>query len=64
LGASWARVLVRADLVAADFREPRWAVPGILAEGVNLLAGSPKLGITIRPGGSAGVGSRQQDKDV
>ena len=32
------------DLVSADFPEPRWAVPGILAEGVNLLAGSPKLG--------------------
>lgn len=33
-----------AELATADFPEPRWAVPGVLAEGVNLLAGSPKLG--------------------
>ena len=32
------------ELMAADFPEPRWAVPGILAEGVNLLAGPPKVG--------------------
>jgi hypothetical protein len=31
-------------LVAATFPEPRWAVPGLLAEGCNLLAGPPKLG--------------------
>ncbi|MFD0456585.1 AAA family ATPase [Streptomyces violaceoruber] len=30
--------------MAADFPEPKWAVPGILAEGVNLLAGPPKVG--------------------
>jgi hypothetical protein len=33
-----------ADLLATDFPEPRWAVPGLLAEGVNLLAGAPKIG--------------------
>lgn len=33
-----------ADLMAADFPEPRWAVPGLVAEGLNLLVGSPKLG--------------------
>lgn len=32
------------ELMAQDFPDPRWAVPGILAEGVNLLAGSPKVG--------------------
>ena len=32
------------DLLQADFPEPRWAVPGVLAEGLNLLAGAPKLG--------------------
>jgi RecA-family ATPase len=32
------------DLMAADFPEPRWAVPGLVAEGLNLLVGSPKLG--------------------
>lgn len=33
-----------AELMAADFPEPRWAVPGVIAEGVNLLAGAPKIG--------------------
>jgi hypothetical protein len=30
--------------MATDFPEPKWAVPGILAEGVSLLAGPPKVG--------------------
>ncbi|WAL65606.1 AAA family ATPase [Amycolatopsis cynarae] len=33
-----------AELMAVDFPEPRWAVPGLLCEGLNLLAGAPKLG--------------------
>ena len=33
-----------AELMATHFPEPRWAVPGLLCEGVNLLAGKPKLG--------------------
>jgi AAA domain/Winged helix-turn-helix DNA-binding len=32
------------ELLNAEFPEPRWAVPGIVAEGVNLLVGAPKLG--------------------
>ncbi|MDH2388161.1 AAA family ATPase [Streptomyces sp. HNM0663] len=32
------------ELMATEFPEPRWAVPGILSEGVNLLAGPPKVG--------------------
>ncbi|MGW7610324.1 AAA family ATPase [Streptomyces sp. NPDC054766] len=32
------------QLMAADFPDPKWAVPGILAEGVSLLAGPPKVG--------------------
>lgn len=32
------------ELLGATFPPPRWAVPGLLAEGLNLLAGSPKLG--------------------
>ncbi|MEU4092993.1 AAA family ATPase [Streptomyces sp. NPDC026673] len=32
------------QLMAAHFPEPKWAVPGILAEGVSLLAGPPKVG--------------------
>lgn len=33
-----------AELMATTFPPPRWAVPGVVAEGVNLLAGAPKLG--------------------
>lgn len=32
------------ELMAAEFAEPRWAIPGIVAEGATLLAGSPKVG--------------------
>lgn len=37
---SWSAI----DLLAYEFPEPRWAVPGLLAEGANLLAGAPKVG--------------------
>ena len=33
-----------ADLAAMTLREPRWAVPGLVPEGVTLLAGPPKTG--------------------
>lgn len=33
-----------ADLMGAEFPEPKWAVPGLVAEGLNLLVGAPKLG--------------------
>ena len=33
-----------ADLMKAKFPEPRWAVPGLIAEGLNMLVGAPKLG--------------------
>jgi len=32
------------ELMATEFPEPRWAVPGIISEGVNLLCGPPKVG--------------------
>ncbi|RLK59929.1 AAA domain-containing protein [Actinokineospora cianjurensis] len=32
------------QLLAADFPEPKWAVPGVICEGVNLIAGPPKVG--------------------
>ena len=32
------------DLMAHEFPDPRWAVPVLVAEGLNLLVGSPKLG--------------------
>ena len=39
------RTAYRADeLMAIEFPAPRWAVPGLIAEGVTLLAGPPKVG--------------------
>ena len=32
------------DLLDTYFPDPRWAVPGLVAEGLTLLAGAPKLG--------------------
>ncbi|MGP3966019.1 AAA family ATPase [Nonomuraea sp. 3N208] len=32
------------ELMAMTFPEPRWAVPGVIAEGLSLLAGPPKVG--------------------
>lgn len=32
------------ELMETDFPEPRWAVPGLIAEGLTVLAGAPKLG--------------------
>lgn len=32
------------DLMATEFPPPRWAVPGLICEGVTLLTGPPKVG--------------------
>lgn len=40
----FAGVLTAPQLLAMDFPEPKWAVPGLLAEGLTLLAGGPKIG--------------------
>lgn len=32
------------ELLDTDFPQPRWAVPGLIAEGLTLLVGAPKLG--------------------
>ncbi|MCT9092623.1 AAA family ATPase [Streptomyces sp. ASQP_92] len=32
------------ELMATQFPDPKWAVPGLISEGVNLLAGPPKVG--------------------
>ncbi|MFJ7422445.1 AAA family ATPase, partial [Streptomyces uncialis] len=48
--------------MATNFPDPKWAVPGLLAEGVSLLAGPPKVGkswlslglaLTVAAGGQA-----------
>lgn len=50
------------DLMAAEFPEPRWAVPGLVAEGLTMLCGPPKVGkswlaldlaLSVAAGGSA-----------
>jgi hypothetical protein len=50
------------DILAMEIPPPKWAVPGILSEGLTLLAGKPKLGksfmalnlaITVAAGGLA-----------
>jgi hypothetical protein len=50
------------DLMDAEFPEPKWAVPGMICEGVNLFCGPPKvgkswaslgLGLDIAAGGTA-----------
>jgi hypothetical protein len=33
-----------AELIARDFKEPKWAVPQVIAEGLTILAGKPKTG--------------------
>lgn len=55
-------VLPLPTIMATEYPEPRYAVPGIISEGLNLLVGKPKLGkswfalnvgITIAAGGVA-----------
>nr|WP_106128233.1 AAA family ATPase [Pseudosporangium ferrugineum] len=55
---SWSAV----DIMAMQFAPPKWAVPGVLSEGVNLLCGPPKvgkswmslgLGVDVAAGGKA-----------
>jgi RecA-family ATPase len=41
------------ELMAFEFPEAQWAVPGMIPEGVTLLAGKPKLG---KSWGSLGIG--------
>ncbi|MFI0219744.1 AAA family ATPase [Streptomyces lydicus] len=33
-----------AELMDTEFPDPKWAVPSLISEGVNLLAGPPKVG--------------------
>jgi biotin operon repressor len=33
-----------AELLAREFKEPKWAVPNLLAEGITIFAGKPKTG--------------------
>lgn len=37
-------IVSAAELMSATFPEPRWAVPGLIPEGVSVLAARPKIG--------------------
>src|SRR4029077_10772135 len=43
-GVATFKLTSAADLVAREFKEPKWAVPQIIAEGLTILAGKPKTG--------------------
>src|SRR5438477_3209066 len=43
-GTATLKLTSAADLVAREFKEPKWAVPQIVAEGLTILAGKPKTG--------------------
>ncbi|OEV31529.1 DNA repair protein RadA [Streptomyces nanshensis] len=52
------------ELMAAHFPEPKWAVPGVISEGVNLLAGPPKVGkswLSLGLGLSVAAGGKAMD---
>lgn len=52
------------ELMAAQFPEPTWAVPGVISEGVNLLAGPPKVGkswLSLGLGLSVAAGGKAMD---
>ena len=38
---------IAAELMQIDFPEPKWAIPDILPEGLNFLAGKPKQGKSV-----------------
>jgi hypothetical protein len=60
--ADFAKIWTLTELLAQDFPPPNWVVPGMLSEGLTVLAGKPKLGkswfalnlaLTIAAGGVA-----------
>jgi AAA domain len=56
-----------ADLLDADFPEPRFAIPDIFPEGLTLLGGRPKVGkswLMLQAAWSVGVGGRFFDREV
>jgi len=56
-----------AELLAADFPEPQWAVPGIIPTGLTFLAGRPKVGkswLALQVAIAVGTGGRVLDRQV
>jgi hypothetical protein len=55
-------LLTLGEILSLEIPDPNWAIPGILAEGLNMLVGSPKMGksmlalnlaLTVAGGGKA-----------
>ncbi len=56
-----------AELLAADFPEPPWAVPGLVPVGLTLLAGRPKVGkswLALQIAHAVGMGGAVLDRRV
>lgn len=56
-----------AELLAAKFPEPNWIIPGILVEGLTILAGRPKIGkswLCLQLAGAVGTGGIVLGKEV
>lgn len=56
-----------ADLLDTDFPEPRWAIPGIIPEGLTLFGGRPKTGkswFMLLVAWAVGTGGQLFDRDV
>jgi hypothetical protein len=58
----YAKIWTLTELLTTDFPPPQWVIPGILSEGLTILAGKPKLGkswlalniaLTVAAGGLA-----------
>jgi hypothetical protein len=67
------RILTLPELLATHFPPPNWAIPGLMSEGLTILAGKPKLGkswlalnmaLTIAGGGMALGTTRVEPGDV
>lgn len=55
------------ELLAAEFPEPKWAVPGLLPVGLTILAGRPKLGkswLSLQMATAVGLGSEVLEREV
>lgn len=75
-GARHARVLdlfTLGAILSTDYPEPNWVVPGVMSEGLNILAGAPKQGksvlalnlaLTVAGGGKALGDVRVEPADV
>jgi len=56
-----------AELLAAQFPEPQWIVPGLLTTGLTILAGRPKLGkswLALQTAVGVGAGGQVLSRDV